>query len=59
MDPEKYRNKNFMDSLLDEETEEIKNYFDKDTKFLFNPAGPWTIGGPDADCGFNRKKDCD
>ena len=56
MDPEQYRNKEFMESLLDEETEEIRNYFDKNTKFLFNPAGPWTVGGPDADCGLTGRK---
>ena len=56
MDPQQFRNKEFMESLLDGESEEIRNYFDKDTKFLFNPAGPWTVGGPDADCGLTGRK---
>jgi len=56
IDPKQYRNKEFMVSLLVDETEEIRNYFDEDTKFLFNPAGPWTVGGPDADCGLTGRK---
>ncbi len=36
----------------------IPNFHKKfsNTKFIINPAGPWTIGGPMADCGLTGRK---
>lgn len=36
--------------------EHIKNWFTDETRFLINPAGAWTIGGPIADCGLTGRK---
>lgn len=36
--------------------EHIQSWFTNETKFLINPAGEWTIGGPIADCGLTGRK---
>lgn len=38
--------------------EHIQSWFTNETKFLINPAGEWTIGGPIADCGLTGRKIC-
>lgn len=34
----------------------FEKLFDKDTKYLFNPAGAWHVGGPAADTGLSGRK---
>lgn len=34
----------------------IKSLFDDKTKYIFNPAGAWTLGGPAADTGLSGRK---
>jgi S-adenosylmethionine synthetase len=45
------------DSILKPELANIPRYLvDKDTRLLINPAGPFTVGGPDADVGLTGRK---
>ena len=36
--------------------EHIQRWFTDNTKYLINPAGPWHMGGPIADCGLTGRK---
>jgi S-adenosylmethionine synthetase len=42
--------------FADELPEDIGRLLTYKTKFLINPAGSWTIGGPVADCGLTGRK---
>jgi S-adenosylmethionine synthetase len=33
-----------------------RKLFDKETRWLINPAGPWSLGGPSADTGLSGRK---
>lgn len=45
-----------VDKVPLEEEKAIKSLFDSKTKYIINPAGSWTIGGPAADTGLSGRK---
>lgn len=48
--------RNYLRYLLDGHLGTFKRYITDQTKFLFNPAGLWTLGGPAADTGLSGRK---
>jgi len=48
----------FMDELMGRfyDLDLPDNFYDGNTKVLFNPAGPWHVGGPVADAGLTGRK---
>lgn len=48
--------RNLIIATLISENPEYKKYFTNDTKYLINPTGRFTIGGPEADTGLTGRK---
>lgn len=46
----------FKNHWLGQLPDNIRNLISNETRYIINPAGEWTIGGPIADCGLTGRK---
>lgn len=56
LDKVRERVRYLIDKVPLEEEKSIKSLFNSNTKYIINPAGSWTIGGPAADTGLSGRK---